>query len=246
MVNTKLGERVFTLQGADTVYRAAIETINEGAITLSPEGTILYSNHYFAKMMRIDLNKVIGTSIFDYIGRDNRDPFTAVLAQGSGRVEIQLREKQMALGKARVDRDGFLVRLIAGKQGAERALSALHVVDQAFELVDGGVEAVIQAGIVDGLADGHGLRAAEHVDGQAMLQDLEKRNLFLVPLDDARHWYRYHHLFADVLNRHLKVMDSTAISLCMDNAIPIIVFDLHAAGNIKRVVCGEPIGTLVH
>jgi uridylate kinase len=49
----------------------------------------------------------------------------------------------------------------------------------------------------------------------------------------------------DVLNRHLKVMDSTAISLCMDNGLPIIVFDLHAAGNIKRVVCGEPIGTIV-
>ena len=49
VVNTKLGEQVFTLQGADTVYRVAIENINEGAITLSPEGTILYSNHYFAK-----------------------------------------------------------------------------------------------------------------------------------------------------------------------------------------------------
>ncbi len=52
--------------------------------------------------------------------------------------------------------------------------------------------------------------------------------------------------YMEVLNRHLKVMDSTAISLCMDNVIPIIVFNLHAAGNIKRVVCGEPIGTIVH
>jgi uridylate kinase len=50
----------------------------------------------------------------------------------------------------------------------------------------------------------------------------------------------------EVLNRHLKVMDSTAISLCMDNGLPIIVFDLHAPGNIKRAVCGEPIGTIVH
>ncbi|HVO27929.1 MAG TPA: UMP kinase [Candidatus Margulisiibacteriota bacterium] len=50
----------------------------------------------------------------------------------------------------------------------------------------------------------------------------------------------------EVLNRHLKVMDSTAISLCMDNGLPIIVFDLHAPGNIKRAVCGEPIGTMVH
>jgi uridylate kinase len=58
---------------------------------------------------------------------------------------------------------------------------------------------------------------------------------------------KFHELsHMDVLNRHLKVMDSTAISLCMDNSLPIIVFNLHAAGNIKRVVCGEPIGTIVH
>jgi PAS domain S-box-containing protein len=91
VTDTSLGQRVFTLQGADTVYRTAIENINEGAITLSPEGTILYSNHYFAKMMRADLNEIIGTSIYDFIGTANRDPFTTLLAQDSGRVEISLR-----------------------------------------------------------------------------------------------------------------------------------------------------------
>jgi uridylate kinase len=52
--------------------------------------------------------------------------------------------------------------------------------------------------------------------------------------------------YIDFLNRHLKVMDSTAISLCMDNGLPIIVFNLGARGNIKRVVLGESIGTIVH
>lgn len=52
--------------------------------------------------------------------------------------------------------------------------------------------------------------------------------------------------YIDFLNRHLKVMDSTAISLCMDNALPIIVFDLNTRGNIQRVVCGHGIGTIVH
>jgi uridylate kinase len=51
--------------------------------------------------------------------------------------------------------------------------------------------------------------------------------------------------YIDFLNRHLKVMDATAISLCMDNALPIIVFDLNRPGNIKRAVCGEAIGTVV-
>jgi uridylate kinase len=51
--------------------------------------------------------------------------------------------------------------------------------------------------------------------------------------------------YIEVLNRELKVMDSTAISLCMDNHLPIIVFNLMEKGNIKRVVSGESIGTLV-
>jgi len=52
--------------------------------------------------------------------------------------------------------------------------------------------------------------------------------------------------YIDVLNRHLKVMDSTAISLCMDNGLPIIVFNLGTHGNIKRAVMGASIGTIVH
>lgn len=52
--------------------------------------------------------------------------------------------------------------------------------------------------------------------------------------------------YIDVLNRGLQVMDSTAISLCMDNKLPIITFDLAKQGNILKVVQGEQIGTLVH
>ncbi len=51
--------------------------------------------------------------------------------------------------------------------------------------------------------------------------------------------------FMEVLNRGLKVMDSTSISLCMDHNMPIIVFDLFEKGNVKKVVLGEKIGTLV-
>ncbi len=51
--------------------------------------------------------------------------------------------------------------------------------------------------------------------------------------------------YIEVLNRHLEVMDSTAISLCMENDLPIIVFNLRKEGNILRVVSGEEVGTLV-
>jgi uridylate kinase len=51
--------------------------------------------------------------------------------------------------------------------------------------------------------------------------------------------------YLQVLERQLKVMDATAISLCMDNKLPIVVFNLRQAGNIRRVVLGDPIGTTV-
>jgi uridylate kinase len=51
--------------------------------------------------------------------------------------------------------------------------------------------------------------------------------------------------YIDVLNRGLGVMDTTAISLCMDNKLPIIVFDLTEPGTMKRLVLGEPVGSIV-
>ncbi|HTL47645.1 MAG TPA: UMP kinase [Verrucomicrobiae bacterium] len=52
--------------------------------------------------------------------------------------------------------------------------------------------------------------------------------------------------YIEVLKKRLKVMDATAVSLCMENDLPIIVFDLTRRGNIRRVIAGERIGTLVH
>ena len=51
--------------------------------------------------------------------------------------------------------------------------------------------------------------------------------------------------FADALRQRLSVMDSTAFSLCMENNVPILVFDLNAPGSIRRAVLGEKVGTLV-
>jgi uridylate kinase len=51
--------------------------------------------------------------------------------------------------------------------------------------------------------------------------------------------------YLQVLEQGLKVMDATAISLCMDNRLPIVVFSLRTPGNIKRAITGEAIGSLV-
>ena len=51
--------------------------------------------------------------------------------------------------------------------------------------------------------------------------------------------------YLEVLSKELRVMDAAAISLCMDNALPIMVLDLNVPGNMKRAVCGDSVGTLV-
>jgi uridylate kinase len=51
--------------------------------------------------------------------------------------------------------------------------------------------------------------------------------------------------YLDVLKQQLKVMDSTAVSLAMDNKLPVIVFNLRVEGNLRRVVCGENVGTRI-
>jgi uridylate kinase len=79
------------------------------------------------------------------------------------------------------------------------------------------------------------LKASHHVDG------VYDRDPLLEP--GATRFDRL--TYIDVLQRNLKVMDSTAISMCMDNRLPIIVFNLRKAGNIRRAVMGERIGTLV-
>ena len=89
------------------------------------------------------------------------------------------------------------------------------------------------------------LRAAE-IDADAIFKATKVDGVFTAdPMKDktARKYSRLK--FIDVLKRNLKVMDSTAISMCMDNNLPIIVFNLTKSGNIKKAVLGEKIGTIV-
>ncbi len=61
------GHRVFTLDGAEQPYRAFVETMNEGAITMTRDGVVLYANRRFADMVNMPLNTIIGTSLHDFI-----------------------------------------------------------------------------------------------------------------------------------------------------------------------------------
>ena len=65
------------------------------------------------------------------------------------------------------------------------------------------------------------------------------------PLKDPTAVRHDHLTYADVLNGRLKVLDATAVSLCMENDLPIVVFDLNQPDNIRRVALGEAVGTRI-
>ena len=82
VVSTAEGDRVFTLSGADHPYRVMVETMNEGAATLASDGTILFCNQRFADIVQGPLEKVMGSSITEYVSSADLPLFEAALEQG--------------------------------------------------------------------------------------------------------------------------------------------------------------------
>ena len=89
------------------------------------------------------------------------------------------------------------------------------------------------------------LRAAE-LGAEVLLKATQVDGVYSGdPLQDpaARRYDRLS--YVDVINRHLRVMDATAVTLCWENHLPIVVFKLREPGNVLRAICGEPIGTVI-
>ncbi|MBT3181826.1 MAG: UMP kinase [Deltaproteobacteria bacterium] len=90
------------------------------------------------------------------------------------------------------------------------------------------------------------LRALE-VDAEAILKGTKVDGVYSADPKKDPQAKRFDKLsYIDVLKNQLKVMDSTAVSMCMDHNIPIVVFDVFKAGNMKKVVSGEKLGTVVY
>jgi uridylate kinase len=90
----------------------------------------------------------------------------------------------------------------------------------ALRAVEIGAEVILKATKVDGV-----------YDRDPMLDPAARRHAHLT--------------YSEVLNGHLQALDATAVTMCMENALPIVVFDLNGPDNIRRVVLGEPVGTLI-
>ena len=91
------GEQVFTLQGADHPYRLMVENMLEGALTVNNEGIIVYCNDSFAEMVDKAVERVVGSSIHQYIVADDRPLFTSLFGMSglNSKAEIRLQTKTM-------------------------------------------------------------------------------------------------------------------------------------------------------
>ena len=82
VVSGPQGDQVYTLKGAEQPYRVFIETMNEGAVTLGPDGTILYCNGRFAELLLRPIENVIGSEIYRFIAPTDTPSFESVLQRG--------------------------------------------------------------------------------------------------------------------------------------------------------------------
>jgi len=83
LVSGPQGDQVFTLQGAEHPYRLMVETIDEGAATLSDDGTVLYANRSFAEIFDVPLEKFIGAPLNDFIFGEDRELLAALIADAN-------------------------------------------------------------------------------------------------------------------------------------------------------------------
>lgn len=93
VVSTPQGDQVYTLKGAERTSRLILETLNEGVLTVAEDGTIIYSNSRFVEILKMPLQKVIGSSIHGFISPTDRTAFETILEQsrsGKNKGEVSL------------------------------------------------------------------------------------------------------------------------------------------------------------
>jgi PAS domain-containing protein len=95
LVRTSRGDEVYTLQSADYPYRVLIQEMGEGAVTVQPDGVILYCNPRFAQLLNKPVEQIFGTSIIDHVSAPER-PIMLTLLQQAGKGEVTLQTAQGA------------------------------------------------------------------------------------------------------------------------------------------------------
>src|SRR5437588_11005724 len=184
---------------------------------------------------------------------------------GGGNICRGTRQKSLAIDRATADYMGMLATVINGlalqdaleKQGAHtRVLSAIEMNQVAEPFIRRRATRHLEKGRIVIFAGGTGnpyfstdtaasLRAME-IKADAILKATKVDGIYDADpmlVKDAKKFNEI--TYMDVLKKGLKVMDATAISLCKENNLPIIIFNLNQRGNIRKVLTGEKIGSLV-
>lgn len=211
------------------------------------------------------IDAAIVTSMARQLAEIQRSGVQISVVVGGGNIFRGSQAAAMGMERARADYMGMLATVInglaladaLGQQGAEcRVMSAIWMQEVAEPFIRGRALRHLEKGSVVIFVGGTGnpyfttdtaasVRALE-VGAEALLKGTKVDGVY--DADPVLHpeAIRFEHLeYIEVLNRGLNVMDATAISLCMDNKMPIVVFDITRDGNLRRVVNGETVGTKV-
>ena len=145
-----------------------------------------------------------------------------------------------------IEKSGLQTRVLSAIE--MRAVAEPYIRRRAIRHLEKGRVVIFAAGTGNPFftTDTAGALRAVEISADAIMKATKVDGIYSAdPMRDKNAQRLAHVTYIDVLNRGLQVMDSAAISLCMDNKLPIIVFDLTRAGNIKRIVLGEPVGSVV-
>ena len=205
----------------------------------------------------------ISSQLAEVVSMDNKISIGMVIGGGNIFRGQALAEK--GLNRATGDYMGMLATVINAlaiqdtleKQGLEtRVLSALRIFEAAEPYIRRRAVRHLEKGRVVIFAAGTGnpffstdtaavLRASE-MGAQVILKATKVDGVYdSDPMKNPSAKYFTDMTYMEAIERRLKVMDTTALSLAMENKLPIIVFNLNAQGNIKKVLSGEKVGTLV-
>ena len=197
VVATAEGERVFTLSGADHPYRIMVETMNEGAVTLDADGMILFSNQRFADIIQESLEKIIGSSIYEYFSSTDLPLFKGLLAQGLK----ENRKLELALQTADKNSAPVLLSISALRQMDTQGAVCMVVTDLTEQKRNEAmrVEEEVLQKAHDKLESQVAKRTAELLAAlseiQAMKEQLEVENIYF------RHESKMKHQHKDIIGQ---------------------------------------------
>jgi uridylate kinase len=145
-----------------------------------------------------------------------------------------------------LERAGVQTRVLSAIE--MRAVAEPYIRRRAIRHLEKGRVVIFAAGTGNPFftTDTAGALRAVEIGAEAIMKATKVDGIYSAdPKRDPTATRLSHVTYREVLAQGLEVMDATAVSLCMDNKLPIVIFDLTRAGNIKRIVLGEPVGSIV-